>query len=181
MINQDKFIVVRALNYAFEKHKNQKRRGSKLNYMVHPVTIMELVRQYKGDSKNLIPLQIAAILHDVVEDTNGTIEEIEAMFGHLVASLVWGLTSNQTLINEMGKNEYMKMKLLEFTQYEFTLKCLDRLGNILDGPHLQYVLDTIELVNYLKENREEITSTQQVILDDLLEACVAEKQLLEES
>ncbi len=79
--------VEKAFNFAFEKHKNQKRASGE-HYIVHPLEVARITSKLYLDEKSLI----AALLHDVVEDTQCSIEEIHSEFGEEVASLVSGLT-----------------------------------------------------------------------------------------
>lgn len=164
-------LVIKALTFAAHKHKGQERRGSGLPYITHPIIVMELVQQYKGESKHIEELRCAALLHDVLEDTECTYAEIEREFGPLVASLVMELTSDEVAIQELGKNDYLKQKMLKMSQYAFTLKLLDRLSNIMDEPKSGYVKKTLILTQYLLENRLEITERQHGIIDDIRYEC----------
>lgn len=83
-----KDLVERALAFATKAHGSQKRKYSGDPYIVHPIEVMEIVRTVKHDEAMLA----AALLHDVVEDTSVTLEEIKATFGEDVASLVGDLT-----------------------------------------------------------------------------------------
>ena len=77
-----------AIEFAKKAHKNQKRKYTGEEYIVHPVAVMELVKSI-SHTKDML---IAALLHDVVEDTSITNEEIESVFGYSVAEMVWWLT-----------------------------------------------------------------------------------------
>ena len=169
--------VVQAIQFASEKHKGQIRRGSGLPYVTHPIIVMELVQHYKGTSKNIENLKCVALLHDVLEDTECTYFELEREFGALVASLVQELTSDEEQIKILGKNKYLMQKMLRMSQYAFTLKLLDRLSNIMDGPTKKYLKDTLEMIDYLKKNKADLTETHKNILRDLKKEC---KKSLEE-
>jgi len=164
-------LVIKAIKFASEKHKGQVRRGSGLPYVTHPIIVMELVLKYKGTSKHIEDLRCAALLHDTLEDTECTYQEIEREFGPLVASLVMELTSDPVRIKELGKNEYLKQKMIKMSQYAFTLKLLDRLSNILDEPGESYAKKTINMMTFLQSDREEITERQLGIMEDITEAC----------
>lgn len=155
--------LFKAMVFATKMHDGQFRKKSGHPYIIHPLSVMELVTHFKGGSKNLIPLMIAAILHDTVEDTDATIKEIEEEFGSLVASMVQELTSDDNLIKAMGKNEYMKEKLVKLTSYSLTLKLLDRLNNISDHPTQKMITDTIELLDYI-ESKRKLSPTQKEIV-----------------
>ena len=70
-----------AIIYAVNKHKGQKRKGSDLPYIVHPLAVMKRVFDNK-ESKNMFLLGIASILHDCIEDCYETMEEKKAGLKH---------------------------------------------------------------------------------------------------
>ena len=80
-------LIIKAYNFAKEAHKDQKR-VSGLPYIMHPVSVATTVASMKMDVESVI----AAMLHDVVEDTDFSIEDVKALFGESVALLVDGLT-----------------------------------------------------------------------------------------
>lgn len=164
-------LVLKAIKFASEKHKGQERRSSGLPYVTHPIIVMELVQKYKGDSKNIEELKSAALLHDTLEDTETSYQEIEREFGPLVGSLVLELTSDEVMIKELGKNEYLKQKMLKMSQYAFTLKLLDRLSNIMDEPRESYVKKTLNMLAFLLKERKEITEKQKSIISDIQTEC----------
>lgn len=76
-----------AIDYASKAHKGQFRKSGE-EYIIHPILVASIVNHLGGDKA----MVISAILHDVVEDTPHTIEDIENTFGHEVKDLVDGLT-----------------------------------------------------------------------------------------
>ncbi len=82
------------------------------------------------------------------EDTFCSYIEIEREFGPLVASIVMELISNEESIEKIGKNEYLKNKMVNMSKYSLTLKLVDRLANILDTPKQKYIQDTLVLLTY---------------------------------
>jgi (p)ppGpp synthase/HD superfamily hydrolase len=81
-------LVDRALKFATIAHADQKRKYTGEPYIVHPIEVMKIVQTVEHDEAMLA----AALLHDVVEDTDVTIEVIADTFGEDVASLVDDLT-----------------------------------------------------------------------------------------
>lgn len=75
--------VEEAFEFGAGAHKGQKRQTGEA-YISHPVAVAEILGGMRMDSRTII----AAILHDVVEDTNVTLEELAARFGTDVAHLV---------------------------------------------------------------------------------------------
>ena len=80
----DTALLDKAIIYAVKAHSNTERRGKGFPYIVHPMEAMEIVATITPDQD----LLAAAALHDVVEDTDCTIEDIRAEFGDRIASLV---------------------------------------------------------------------------------------------
>ncbi len=74
----------------------------------------------------------AALLHDTIEDTDTTEEDLKKMFGGLVASLVIELTSDKEKAKEVGKGEYLSGKMINMTGWALTIKLADRLDNVSD-------------------------------------------------
>lgn len=77
-----------AKGFATQKHSGQLRKYTGEPYIVHPVAVAEIVRSVTH-TKEMIA---AALLHDTVEDTDATLDEVEALFGAKVAELVEALT-----------------------------------------------------------------------------------------
>lgn len=163
--------IVKAIQFAATKHKGQVRRESGLPYVTHPIIVGQLINHYKGDSKNIESLQIAAILHDTLEDTKCDQFEIEREFGSMVASIVMELTNDEDRIKEIGKNEYLKEKMLTMSRYAFILKLVDRFANITDGPKIKYVANTLELMDFLKTNKHDLTDRHRRIIADIEKEC----------
>lgn len=160
-------LVIKAINFAAEKHKNQVRRETKLPYIIHPITVMHLLTKFKYSSKNIESLQCASILHDTIEDTNCSYIELEREFNPLIASIVIELTNDDKRIDEIGKNEYLKEKMLKMSKYSFIVKLVDRYANILDKPATKYLNDTKSLLIFLKTNRKDLTKKQLTIINEM--------------
>lgn len=78
----------RVLQFATQAHAGQKRKYTGDDYIVHPVAVAKIVADYGGS----LDQQAAALLHDVVEDTDVTIDQVRDAFGDAVADLVDWLT-----------------------------------------------------------------------------------------
>lgn len=163
--------IIKAINFAATKHKGQVRKESGLPYVTHPIIVSQLINYYKGDSKHSEELQIAALLHDTLEDCDVKQFEIEREFGSLVASLVMELTSDAERIEEIGKNEYLKIKMCTMSKYAFILKLVDRLANVNDSPSTKYIIKTLDLMDHLKKNRTDITERQLTIIAEIEKVC----------
>ena len=77
----------KAIIFATEKHKLQVRKGDGKPYILHPMRVMIKLMELK-ESKNVYLLAISCLLHDIVEDQDVTIQEIDEKFGYNVASIV---------------------------------------------------------------------------------------------
>lgn len=158
-------LIRNAIKFAAEKHKGQERKTSELPYVVHPLEVAFIISKYKS-SKRLDELMVAAILHDTLEDTETNFIEISTEFTPLVASLVLELTSDIDEIKRVGKNEYLKNKLVGLSNYALLLKLADRLANISDTPKDSYKEDTRELIEHIELKRI-LTKSQLAIIKEI--------------
>ena len=83
----DMELIDRAVEYAREKHKNQSRKDGS-PYIIHPLAVAEIVAEMGLD----IDAILGALLHDCIEDTDASHDEIANLFGNSVAELVEGVT-----------------------------------------------------------------------------------------
>lgn len=92
---QDKAKIEKAAWYANEKHINQKRKSGE-PYIIHPLAVAEiLVNNFNMDADTIC----GGLLHDVIEDTDATEEEVTELFGKNVCELVQGVTKIKTIKN----------------------------------------------------------------------------------
>lgn len=178
-------IVQKAKKVSKEAHSGQYRKtrsekGKKLDYFVHPQSVANIIKKLKNSSK-IKELISAAYLHDVVEDSEMTIEDIEEEFGELIASLVDELTSQKEKIRKIGKEEYLTQKILKMTDWALIIKLADRLDNIKDIPELiekgnekqkewaeNYAKQTNSIINTLEKERN-LSIPQQEIVNKIKE------------
>ena len=80
-----------AIEFAVKAHAGQLRRQDNVPYILHPMEVAAIVGTMTGDEETLA----AAVLHDTVEDTDTTAEQIEALFGPRVARLVASETEDK--------------------------------------------------------------------------------------
>jgi len=163
-------VVLKSIKFIDLKHYGLVRKSSNKPYITHPIYVSYILMSYKQKSKNLDKLLAACILHDVLEDTNTTFEELVEQFGPLISSLVLELTSDKEEIEKVGKNEYLKIKIIGMSSYALTLKLCDRLANISDNPKISYINDTLELMNHIKKNRK-LSKTQKNLIKDICFIC----------
>ena len=120
----------KALIYAVKQHKDQLRKKSQIPYVVHPIRVAGLASKFGyGDYLT----QAVAVLHDTVEDTSSTYEDITKKFGEAVAQGVYYLTRDSTRESYLEKlavaPDYIKMiKLCDTLDNIRTLQALDQEG-----------------------------------------------------
>ena len=94
-------VIQKAFDFANEAHKNVRRRSGD-PYMIHPIEVAKIVVTDIGLGYKSIS---AALLHDVVEDTEYTIEDISNLFGAKIASLVDGLTKIKNVLDNEDRSQ----------------------------------------------------------------------------
>ena len=132
-------ILHEALTFSQESHKHQKRKSGE-PYVVHPILVAAIVVSITDDES----MAIAALLHDVVEDTDVSLEEISERFGKDVAHLVSGLTKIDSLRDHelipSSSNERLILSALTFRKMllasikdvrVLVVKLCDRFHNML--------------------------------------------------
>lgn len=159
----------RALDFAANKHDGQTRKATGAPYIEHPKSVAEIVKKYK-ESKYESELVAASLCHDTLEDTETTFVELANNFGPMVASLVNELTNDPKAIEQYGKLEYHKKKLVALSSYGLVIKLADRLHNINDHPTSKMIDDTVELMDHLEKNRM-LTETQKKLMQDIVDSC----------
>ncbi|MCF8346012.1 MAG: RelA/SpoT family protein [Bacteroidales bacterium] len=136
---KDKDLVMKAFRMANQAHKGMRRKSGE-PFIMHPLAVARIVSEEIGMGVTSV---ISAILHDVVEDTELTIENIENAFGKKVASIVEGLTKISGVFdkesNSLQAENFRKMLLtLSDDVRVIIIKLADRLHNMrtLDSlPH----------------------------------------------
>ena len=127
--NVDMDLVNAAFHYAEDKHKNQLRKDGS-PYIIHPLAVAEIVAEMGLDTESIL----ASLLHDCIEDTDSSHEEIAKKFGKTVADLVEGVTKltrvNFQSMEEEQMENLRKMFLAMSKDIRVILiKIADRLHN----------------------------------------------------
>lgn len=127
-------LIQKAFDFANEAHKGVRRRSGE-PYILHPIAVAKIVVSNIGLGCKSI---IAALLHDVVEDTDYTVEDLSNLFGEKVATIVEGLTKIKTVLDNEDKAVQKSMQAENFKRILLTLnddarvvliKLADRLHN----------------------------------------------------
>ena len=101
-------IVSQALVFATEHHQHQHRKGTKIPYMAHLLNVCKILAENNCSDEVLA----AALLHDVVEDTEVTIDQVEEKFGHHVAEIVRGATELDKLEKKAYGNQERNIQFI---------------------------------------------------------------------
>lgn len=150
---EDKALIRKAFNIAVEAHSEQRRKTGE-PYIYHPIAVAKIVAYEIGLGATSIA---AALLHDVVEDTQYTVADIEQLFGETIARIVSGLTK----ISSLKKDKDFSIQAENFRKMLLTLhddvrviliKVADRLHNMqtMDAmpPHKQVKIASETLYIY---------------------------------
>ena len=143
-----------AIEFATEAHGDQKRKYTGEPYITHPIAVMEIVREVPHTEEMLM----AAVLHDTVEDTPVTIEDIKTKFGTKVAELVDGLTdvSRPEHGNRKTRKALDRAHLAKQNAEVQTIKLADLIHNTMSiglyDPHFYkvYKEEKIKILDVLK-------------------------------
>lgn len=122
--------LLAAIRFAAERHRMQKRKGAEETpYINHPIEVAEMLVRVGGVADE--DLIIAALLHDTVEDTDATPEDLEERFGPRVRAIVGEVTDDKSLPKQVRKDlqvEHSPHLSAEAKQ----LKLCDKISNVTD-------------------------------------------------
>jgi len=128
-------LVSEALLFATQHHLHQHRKGTRIPYMVHLLNVCKILAERDCSDEILA----AGLLHDVVEDTEVTIEEVDRIFGEEVGFLVRGATEadklDKKVIEKKGSWQERKKHTIDFILHEGSVEQLlvvaaDKLDNL---------------------------------------------------
>jgi len=122
-------LIFKALSFSAEKHKNQRRKGvDGAPYINHPIEVCNLLISCNVADLNTL---VAAILHDTIEDTDTTQEEIKGLFGNDILELVEEVTDDKSLPKQVRKRLQIETggkKSIKAKQ----IKIADKICNVTD-------------------------------------------------
>ena len=127
---ESKRLIQKAFELASEAHRGVRRKSGEL-YILHPLAVARIVADEIGLGAKGVA---AALLHDVVEDTDYTLEDIEGIFGKKVADIVDGLTKLEGVFDQTQSKQAENFRKLLLTMVEdirvILIKLADRLHNM---------------------------------------------------
>lgn len=122
--------IRKAFDIALEAHKGVRRKSGE-PYIFHPLEVARIVTEEIGLGSVSVA---AAILHDVVEDTDLTIKDIDSLFGHVIAGIIDGLTKIEHIFEQEGSIQAANFRKVILTLADdvrvILIKLADRLHNM---------------------------------------------------
>ncbi|RRW90337.1 bifunctional (p)ppGpp synthetase/guanosine-3',5'-bis(diphosphate) 3'-pyrophosphohydrolase [Pandoraea apista] len=100
--------LLSAIQFAAERHRNQRRKDVESSpYINHPIAVANLLAT-TGEVRDVAVLQ-AAVLHDTIEDTHTTVDELRLLFGQEVAQIVVEVTDDKSLPKQRRKDPQVQL------------------------------------------------------------------------
>lgn len=133
---ENRKLISKAFQFASDAHQGMKRKSGE-PYIVHPIEVARIVNQEIGLGVKSV---VSALLHDVVEDTEVTIEDIENTFGKKIASIIDGLTKISGVFDNKSSLQAENFRKMLITLSDdvrvILIKLADRLHNMRTLHHL---------------------------------------------
>lgn len=129
-------ILTNAFKFSANKHKKQRRKGIlEIPYVNHPIDVANLLANVI-DTDDYI-LLVSAVLHDTIEDTDTTFEELELTFGSDIANIVFEVSDNMSLPKSERKRLQIE-KASGLSNRAKMIKIADKICNIQDMLNTRY-------------------------------------------
>jgi guanosine-3',5'-bis(diphosphate) 3'-pyrophosphohydrolase len=161
-MNDIQTLYQNAIKYAAEKHGAQKVKGSQNPYVVHLSNVaMELFVAATHTAGFDLPFAVqVALLHDIIEDTEATRAELEAVFGSDISDAVWALTEDKRLLKDYRLSEKIA-KIRQCSEEVWAVMLADRITNLQKPPKgwskskiSDYQYDSIQILEALEGGNE---------------------------
>lgn len=121
---------VKAVAFAADKHRNQRRKDAEASpYINHPIALANVLANEGGVDD--VTVLCAAVLHDTIEDTQTTPEELQAIFGPKVASVVMEVTDDKSLEKSVRKQRQVE-HAPHMSREAKLVKLADKISNLRD-------------------------------------------------
>jgi len=122
-------LILKAANYAAGKHYSQRRKGYKeIPYINHPIRVAYILTENGITDPDIL---VAALLHDILEDTDGTEKEIEDLFGSRVLKIVLEMTDDMSESSSIRKARQVR-EAPGLSDEAKQIKIADKICNIYD-------------------------------------------------
>jgi GTP diphosphokinase / guanosine-3',5'-bis(diphosphate) 3'-diphosphatase len=121
--------VLRAAAFAAEKHRNQRRKDVEASpYINHPIQLAHILVQENVEDPEVLA---AALLHDTIEDTKTSLEELEIVFGYEIAGIVAECTDDKTL-SKLERKQAQIDHAAHISHKAKLVKIADKIANVND-------------------------------------------------
>jgi guanosine-3',5'-bis(diphosphate) 3'-pyrophosphohydrolase len=122
-------LLFKALSFSAEKHTKQRRKDiDKTPYINHPISLANILAQRWVIDENVL---CAAILHDTIEDTETTVDELQEHFGEKITSIVLEVTDDKSLEKSIRKQKQVE-HAASISHEAKLVKLADKIANITD-------------------------------------------------
>ena len=123
-------LILKAAHFAAEQHRDQRRKDIHASpYIIHPISVALAISQIGGvDDPEILA---AALLHDIIEDTETTPEELEAEFGKKVCEYVLDVSDDKTLPKDERKRRQIE-HAKKISKGAALIKLGDKISNVTD-------------------------------------------------
>ena len=122
-------LLFKALSFSAEKHTKQRRKDiDKTPYINHPISLANILAQRWVIDENVL---CAAILHDTIEDTETTVDELQEHFGEKITSIVLEVTDDKSLEKSVRKQKQVE-HAASISHEAKLVKLADKIANITD-------------------------------------------------
>ena len=126
-------LLLKSLRFSADKHRNQRRKDLEASpYINHPIEVVDIMWRI-GQIRH-IPTLAAAVLHDTIEDTSATPDEIRSLFGDDVLNLVLEVTDDKALSKPVRKQMQIEHTPL-ISDSAKQIKLADKICNVYDLSH----------------------------------------------
>ncbi len=123
-------LILKALAFAAHKHRDQRRKDSDASpYINHPIALANILCNEAGVTDTAV--LCAALLHDTVEDTDTTPEELSELFGPDICRIVMDVTDDKTLLKAERKRVQIERAAYACTEAKL-VKLADKIANLRD-------------------------------------------------
>ena len=124
-------LLIKALTFAANKHRNQRRKNiDAFPYINHPISLVNILcNEVHLTDINLI---CSALLHDTVEDTETTAEELELEFGPEISSIVMEVTDDKSIAVKQKRKQLQIEHAPHISDHAKMLKLADKISNLRD-------------------------------------------------
>jgi guanosine-3',5'-bis(diphosphate) 3'-pyrophosphohydrolase len=139
--NDPQALLLEAIAFAAEKHRHQRRKDAEASpYINHPIALASLLKREGVDD---VAILCAALLHDTIEDTNTTADELRVLFGEIVTSVVLEVTDDKSL-DKAERKRLQVQHAHALSDRAKLVKLADKICNVYDmvaAPPASWTLD----------------------------------------